>query len=93
MTQSDDLERRVHRVRAHVALRTRARPSLLEVLAGQDAERNRHRERRRKPRKCVRDGVRENVEVGRLAPYQAPKRNDRIKASRLGDGRDGGREL
>ena len=93
MTQRDDLERGIHRLGADVALRTRARPGLLEVFAGQDAEGDRDRKRLGQAREGARDRVGEHVEMGGFAADQTPKRDDGVEPAGLRDGRDGRREL
>ena len=93
MTKSHDLERGIHRLGADVAIGTRARPGLLEVLAGKDAERDRDRQRLGQTRQGTRDRVGENVEMGGLAADQATKRDDGVEAARFRDGRDGRRQL
>jgi hypothetical protein len=93
MTQGHELERGLHRLGTDVVLRTRARPRLLDGLAGQDAERDRDRERGGELGQRARDRVREHVEVGGLTSDQAAERDDRVEAPRSAEHRDRGRQL
>jgi hypothetical protein len=93
MTEGDQLERGLHRFGAHVVVRTRTRPCLIDVLASEDTERDRHGKRRRKLGERSRDGMREDVEVGGLAPDQAAKRHHRVETAGPREKGHGGWEL
>jgi len=74
VTERDELERRVHGFGPDVTLGARARAGLLDALAGEHAERDRHRQRRGQLRESARDRMREHIEVRRVAAYQAAQR-------------------
>jgi hypothetical protein len=93
MTEGHQLECGQHGFRADVVVGARTRSRLIDVLAGEDAEGDRHRERRRELGEGSRDGVGEDVEVGGLAPNQAAKRHDGVKTTRPGQERNSRREL
>ena len=93
MTKRNELERRVHRLRADVVLGARSRPGLVDRLARQHTERDRDGKRGRKVRKGSRDRVREDVEVSGLASYQAAERHHGVEPTGTREHRDGGRQL
>jgi hypothetical protein len=82
MTQRDQPQRRLHRLRTDVVLGTRARACLIDGLAREHAERDRDLQRRRELGQGPRDRVSEDVEVRGLTSYQAAERDDRVEASR-----------
>ena len=93
MTQRDHLESRFHRFGADVVLGVRSRPSLIDVLAREHAERDRDLERDRELGERSGDRVREHVEMCGLAADETAEGHDRLEAARSGDGRDGRRKL
>lgn len=93
MTQRDELERGLHRLRADVVVAARPRTRLIDVLAREQAEGDRNRQRRRELGQGSRDRVGENVEVRGLASDQAAEWHDGIETSRTREHRDRGRQL
>ena len=93
MTQRDELERGLHRLRTDVVVGARSRTRLIDVLAREQAERDRNRQRRRELGQGSRDRVGENVEVRGLASDQAAERHDGIETSRTREHRRRGRQL
>jgi hypothetical protein len=93
MTKRDELECGMHRFGTDVVLGTRASSRLFDGLAREDAERDRDRERGGELGERPRDGMRQNVEVRRLAANQTAKRDDGIEPSRSGQQPDRGRQL
>ena len=79
MTERDDLQGRVHRFGSDVAFPAGSRASLLDVLAGQDAVRYRDLEAGSEVCQRASDSVSEDVEMRRLAAYQAAKRHDCVE--------------
>lgn len=88
MTQRDELERSLHRLRADVVLWTRPGTGLVDCLAREHAERDRDRHGCRELRQRSRDRVREHVEVGGLTPDQTAERHDRVETPRSREHRD-----
>jgi hypothetical protein len=88
MTQRDELEGGLHRLRADVVLWTRTGAGLVDGLARKDAERDRDRQGCRELRQGSRDGVREHVEVGGLTSDQTAERHDRVETPRSREHRD-----
>ena len=93
MTQRHQFERGLHRFRTDVVLRTRTRSGLIDVLAGEHAERDRDGECRRELGQRSRDRVREDVEVRGLTSDQAAKRHDCIETTGSGQHRHSRGEL
>jgi hypothetical protein len=89
MTQRDQLERRLHRLRTDVVLGTRARARLVDGFAREHTEGDRDRQcRDRELGEGTCDGVGENIEVSGLASNQAAKRHDSVETARSRQGRD-----
>ena len=88
MTQRDELERRRHGLRTDVVLGARTRSRLVDGLAREHAERDRHWHGSGELRQGSRDGMGEHVEVGGLTSDQAAERHDRIETSRSREHRD-----
>jgi hypothetical protein len=93
MTQRNELECRLHGLRAHVVVSARTRTCLIDGLARENAERDRDRQRRRELSQRSRDRVGEDVEVRGLTSYQAAERHDGVEASRSREHRDRRRQL
>jgi hypothetical protein len=89
MTQRDELERGLHRLRADVVLWTGAGACLVEVLAREHAERDRNRHGCRQLRQRSRNGMREDVEVGGLTSDQTTEWHHRVETPRSREHRDG----
>ena len=88
MTQGDELECGLHRLRADVVLWTRPGAGLVDGLAREHAERDRDRHGCRELRQRSRDRVREHVEVGGLTSDQTAERHDRVEMPRSREHRD-----
>jgi len=78
VTERDELERRIHRFGPDVALGARTRACLLDALAREHPERDRYGQRRGQTRERPRNRVGEDIEVWRLAAYQAAERYDSV---------------
>jgi len=93
VTQRNELERGIHRLRTDVVLGTRSRARLFDGLARENAKWDRHGQRRRELRERPRNGVREDVEMRRLAPDQTAERHHRVETSGAREHRDRRRQL
>lgn len=93
MTQGDELERGLHRLRTDVVLGAGTRSCLFDGLAREHAEWNRDRKRCRELGERPRDGVGEDVEVRGLSSDQAAKRHDRVETTGSPEHGHGRREL
>ena len=85
MTQGHELERGLHRLDADVVFGTRTRARLLDGLAGEHAERDRHLTAHGQLREGPRDRMGEDLEMRRLAPQEAADRNDRVVTAGPGE--------
>ena len=88
MTERNELQRRLHGLRADVVVRTRTRTRLIDGLAREHAERDRDRQRCRELGQRPRDRVGKDVEVRGLPSYQTAERHDGVETSRSREHRD-----
>jgi len=93
MTQRDELERGLHRLRTDVVVGARSRTRLFDGLAGEDAERDRDGKRHRELREGSGDGVGEDVEMCGFASDQTAQGHDRVETSGARQHRDGRGQL
>jgi hypothetical protein len=93
VTKRHELERSLHRLATDVVLGVGPRPGLLDGLAGEDTERDRHWQRRRELGQRPRDRVCEDVEMGGLTSDQAAERDDGVETPRPPEHRHRGWQL